>query len=288
MFNQQFPTTQTQAPATPSSKSAQNSSQLQLPTKSSSTNHPGPSSTPSLPHHVSNIPNMPSQFMAPPMSYMDPSYQSYMYYQMANPYAFPGMHPFSNPYAMASQGPYGMPMMGSASLAGGQRQLQEDQQSMHSLHFDLDTRSEKKLNLTNRTQSVAAFKVELQEQKRAFLNNKSRNDLLIEAPNQTSQNVDAMSIPEPVNVIPEIIKREEHRMTPQLHQLPHVRATFALSSIVQIRANDPCEGQPALVDIVNLTDFMEQFVNNLKNLKLNNLGDEDNSSYGLEMKTEIL
>ncbi|MFX9054198.1 hypothetical protein ABTN50_19965, partial [Acinetobacter baumannii] len=41
-------------------------------------------------------------------------------------------------------------------------------------------------------------------------------------------------------------------------------ASFSLNGLVQIRANDPCEGQPALVDIISLSDLMEQYLNNLK------------------------
>lgn len=67
------------------------------------------------------------------------------------------------------------------------------------------------------------------------------------------------------NVMNNIKRESENRMTPQLHQLPHVRAGFSLNGIVQIRANDPCEGQPALVDLINLSDFMENYLNTLKN-----------------------
>lgn len=64
-------------------------------------------------------------------------------------------------------------------------------------------------------------------------------------------------------------KRDENRMTPLTHQLPHVRASFSLNAMVKVRANDPCEGQPALVDIINLGDMMEHFLSNLKNMKIN-------------------
>lgn len=62
------------------------------------------------------------------------------------------------------------------------------------------------------------------------------------------------------------IKREENRMTPLLHQLPHARASFGLNCLVHIKPNDPCEGQPALVDLINLNDIIEQFLNS-KRLK---------------------
>lgn len=303
MFSQQFPGTQGAPLATPASKSTtqtqtqQNQSQTQLQSKSTAPNQrPAPSATPSSTHQTINasMSNMQAQFMPPPMPYMDPAaYASYMYYQMANPYAFPAMNPFANPYAMSAQGPYGLSMMSSASLAGGQRQLQEDQQSMRSYNFDLDTRSEKKLNMNRAASVVGGFKSEVdpkrslfQQQSQPQQQQQSRQtDLLMEASNQ---NQEIMGIVEDkVNVLPEnLIKREEHRMTPQLHQLPHVRATFALNSIVQIRANDPCEGQPALVDIINLTEFTEQYTNNLRSSKINDSLNEDDDND--EMKSEIL
>jgi len=79
-----------------------------------------------------------------------------------------------------------------------------------------------------------------------------------------------------------LIKREEqHRMTPQIHQLPHVRASFSLNGLVQIRANDPCEGQPALVDIINLTDLMEHYLADIKQSRMSktiNIDDQDQAN----------
>jgi hypothetical protein len=69
-------------------------------------------------------------------------------------------------------------------------------------------------------------------------------------------------------------------MTPQLHPLPHVRACFSLNSLVQIKANDPCEGQPALVDIFNLTEVVDQYLINPKIVKFSNDDDDDQNSNG--------
>lgn len=84
-----------------------------------------------------------SGYMPPHMPFMDP----YMYYQMAAAHQSYG-YPFQ-PYGM--QTPYGMPYPApGGSLAGGVRQLQDDQMSMHSYRYDIDNRSEKKLNLSER------------------------------------------------------------------------------------------------------------------------------------------
>ena len=45
-----------------------------------------------------------------------------------------------------------------------------------------------------------------------------------------------------------------------------IPACFSLASIIQTRANDPCEGQPALVDMIQLSDVMEQYLLNLKQM----------------------
>ena len=66
-------------------------------------------------------------------------------------------------------------------------------------------------------------------------------------------------------------------MTPQLHQLPHVRATFAVNCLVQIKANDPCEGQPALVEIISLNDMIDNYLANLKNIAVQNFESSANN-----------
>ena len=76
------------------------------------------------------------------------------------------------------------------------------------------------------------------------------------------------------------IKRDENRITPQMHPLPHVRACFSLNSLVQIKANDPCEGQPALVDIFSLAEIVDQYLINPKNVKFLNT-DEDDDQNGI-------
>lgn len=164
-------------------------------------------------------------FMPPP--YMDPA-AAYMYYQMAaqQPFGFHPMHnPFPNPYGMGPMPPYGM--YGSASLSGGQRQLQEDQQSMKSFHFEaLDTRSEKPRNPSFSMNQIKAEAVD----------NSQHGGLLMEDPNQ-SQNINTEILGLTENPSEADSKREEiqHRMTPQLHNIPHVRAAFSLNNIVQVR-----------------------------------------------------
>ena len=101
----------------------------------------------------------------------------------------------------------------------------------------------------------------------------------------TSQN---QQMPSELNLEPtsslveplQTLKRDENRMTPQLHPLPHVRACFSLNSLVQIKANDPCEGQPALVDIFNLTEVVDQYLINPKIVKFSNEDDDDQNSNG--------
>ena len=101
----------------------------------------------------------------------------------------------------------------------------------------------------------------------------------------TSQN---QQMPSELNLEPtsslveplQTLKRDENRMTPQLHPLPHVRACFSLNSLVQIKANDPCEGQPALVDIFNLTEVVDQYLINPKIVKFSNDDDDDQNSNG--------
>lgn len=223
-----------------------------------------------------------SAYMPPPMPFMD--YQMMLYQMAHQPY---GYHPFQ--YGMPPMPGYGLPPYGTASVSGGQRQLQEDQLSLHSYHYDLDTRSEKKLNLNQsvRQQTLNNFK---NEPKDRSIN---RSGLLMEDPNQTNEINSEQTTTSTTESV--IIKRDEHRMTPQLHQLPHVRASFSLNGIVQIRANDPCEGQPALVDMINLSDLMEQYLNNMKNMNVNDktisLEDEnedDETTSANQIRNQIL
>lgn len=196
--------------------------------------------------------------------YMDPAYIFYATQAMAA--AAYGM-------GMMQYPPYGMPMMPGAMppFPGAPRHnLPEDQQSIQSFHFDIDTRSEKKLPFLNpnRAQSIAGDPMGFKPE--PIVPNKSTKPsgglLLIEDPNSVGP-VDntGVGLIESVN----IATAKENRMTPLIHQLPHVRASFALNAMIKVRANDPCEGQPALVDIINLGDMMEQFLSNLKNIKVN-------------------
>ena len=116
--------------------------------------------------------------------------QQFMYYQMAaaaaQPFAF---HPFMGASPYGPMGPMMPPygMFGSASLAGGQRQLQEDQQSMLSYHFDnLDSRSER-----NAPQQRKQSNANSNQLKNEPLDNQGSGrpslarGLLMEDPNQT-------------------------------------------------------------------------------------------------------
>ncbi len=194
------------------------------------------------------------------------------------------------PYGMTPYGPPGGIMYGA-------RHLPDDQQSIQSFHFDIDTRSEKRLNfMSNRPQSVAggvAFKTEPADSKN-FLNTTNVGLLTADDTRQASdfqQQNHLMNNTqlETANEQQMIIKREEviHRMTPQLHQLPHVKGNFSLNSIVQIRANDPCEGQPALVDILNIGDIMEHYLTQTK-LDSSLSDSEDSDTTNKEIKEEIL
>lgn len=195
--------------------------------------------------------------------YMDPA-TAYMY-SMMNPYAFPPFNPYLyNPFFM-------------------QRPPMDDQQSLHSYQFDFDSRSEKKLNNNSssmplRAQSVVGYKLEpmdhqqQQQQQRAV----NQQGLLIEDLHHHHQHhhfgaqntMDSSALLNDTSVLTkkesEQQQQQQHRLTPQMHQLPHVRASFSINGLVQIRANDPCEGQPALVDIFNLSDIMEQHLTNLR------------------------
>ena len=66
----------------------------------------------------------------------------------------------------------------------------------------------------------------------------------------------------------EIIEPKRERLTPFFHQRPHVKAIFGLNTLIQIQPNDPCEGQPALVEIHNLYDIVEDYVNEDINYKI--------------------
>ena len=51
------------------------------------------------------------------------------------------------------------------------------------------------------------------------------------------------------------------RQTPMLHNRPHPKAIFAgFNCLLEIKPNDPCEGQPALVEIHNLNDLLDDYL----------------------------
>jgi hypothetical protein len=240
--------------------------------------------------NIPNVPNIPmssqyasgmaqSSILPPPSMapYIDPSY---MYYQMAatNPYiaGFPMNNPFSTYQMSAALAAYPFMNPTAASVP----HMTDDQQSLRSFHFDSDNRSERKLSLHNRPQSVTGANYEAKPQMRQLINNKlldrepsavnnsGTNGLLMqETSNQTQNLNDTNSL---INSATAQLKKDgQNRLTPQLHQAPHVKAIFSLTGLIKIRANDPCEGQPALVDIINLGDLMEQYLNELKKIHLN-------------------
>ena len=107
-------------------------------------------STAAAPTPAPMTPNVAGYMPPPPhMSpFMDPA--TYMYYQMAaahQPYGYP-----FQPFGM--QNPYGLQFPPGGSISGGARQLQDDQMSMHSYRYDMDNRSEKKLNLNQERQTL--------------------------------------------------------------------------------------------------------------------------------------
>jgi len=203
-----------------------------------------------------------------------------------------GYHPaMYNPYMGPMMPNFGM--YGSASLAGGQRQLQDDQQSMHSYHFE---------NLDQRDRKPSISQSQAAHLKTEPVESNSRGGLLMEDPNQSQLlNTEIIGLTtaatDQVTASSETTKSDEmkHRLTPPLYpqNKPHVRGTFSLNNLVQVRPNEPCEGQPALVDILNLTDLMEQYMTKLKNMKTmetNELTEEleDESNISSETRNELL
>lgn len=222
------------------------------------TNPPNTSSNPTN-SNLKQASNSSSYMMPPPPApYIDPTYMFYA--QMA---AAAAANPFGYSPFMPPTAPF-MNMMGQTRVPT----IADDQQSIQSFHFD-DTRSERKLNFMPmntmpsvyqmRAQSIAGDTFTMPKQQQ-------QQQTQIQQQQQTNS---GLLIEDQKNEVQEVVsvKREsnENRMTPPMHPLPHVRACFSLNGIVKIRANDPCEGQPALVDIINLSDFMEHYLNDLKN-----------------------
>ena len=71
-----------------------------------------------------------------------------------------------------------------------------------------------------------------------------------------------------INHNDDIIEPKRERLTPLFHQRPHTKAIFGLNTMIQIKANDPCEGQPALVEIHNLYDEIEHYLTNDPDYKI--------------------
>ena len=213
-----------------------------------------------------------------PQPFMDPSYMAYMMMMAAAqpppPFAAPfpmavAASHYANPYMDQRFGGGGGSALSLMSMA--QRPpLQDDQQSIQSFHFEADPRRpnfmtphqhphphlqhmQQQSSAPNRPQSVSGgsvFEAQQQQPQQQQQSKQQPQSTLLDTSHQVS------------------IKREEvsasARLTPVLHQIPHVRACFSLSGLVQVRANDPCEGQPALVDILSLADMMEHYMSSLR------------------------
>jgi hypothetical protein len=209
-----------------------------------------------------------------PPPFMDP----YMYQMMlAAQYGYPPSMYAPSPFAYPPQMPF----------ATRQNQQPDDMQSIQSFHFDMDNRSVKNLNIANKAQSVAGdYKADMnslehKQTTRGVGNQQAQQGLLLmEDPNKMGMNMmddgggggggaggGGGSGVGGLIESSSHVKRDENRLTPLMHHKAHVRASFSLNGMVKIRANDPCEGQPALVDIINVGDLMDHYLNNLKNMK---------------------
>ena len=270
MFNQMYPPPTTLATgqqprpsnnstANPTASAANPSRPTATGPNSANPNRPPPSnaSTTGAPASAAGQPSAGQQqpFVpapAPYMPYMDP-----FYYSMLASFGYP-MAPYANPYG---------PMMPPYGPMYPQRPLNDDQQSVHSYHYEnLDTRSENRFGMPpgqHRAQSVAGGSFDHQGRQNTGLLTQFNQP---QAPTTSADQDTLNTVDANMSTLANIKKESEsqHRMTPLMHQRPHVRANFSLNGLVQIRANDPCEGQPALVDIINLSDLMEQYLNNLK------------------------
>ncbi|CAF0711049.1 unnamed protein product [Brachionus calyciflorus] len=206
---------------------------------------------------------MPNQ-MAP---FMDPSY---MYYMMAAA-AAAAYNPTPFGYPPYGGYPYQQPQMNQRYYP------EDDRQSIKSFsQFDLDARSEKNFD-PRTTRSIAGDHIKQQQQlptqqgllipdqKITEELEQEMTQLNLNQTNLIKQEESVMKEPEKIN-----------RMTPQMHQLPHVRCHFSFNSLIRVRPNDPCDGQPTLVDIFNLSDFMENYLSNVK--KSQNLQETENDN----------
>jgi hypothetical protein len=161
---------------------------------------------------------------------------------------------FFDPYA--TYGGYGLGMPFNYPT---QTQRPYDTQSLHSLHYDNNSYvPSQSINRPPQAPSVPnmeqAQQVNMSQIKGAQSVNSFRGEELESVKNDLEGNDS------------DLIKKE--RLTPLHHKLPHIKATFGLNCVVQVRANDPCQVQPALVDIHNLNDLIEDYLNEDPNYKL--------------------
>lgn len=188
---------------------------------------------------------------------MDPTY---MYYMMAAA-AAAAYNP--NPFAYPAYGGY--PPLYQPPPMSNNRSFypEDDRQSYKSYQFD-DNRSEKQFD-PRATRSIAGDHIlkqvpQVQSQGLLMPDQKLTEDIDQE---MSQLNLNQMPFKQEESVVLKEVEKV-NRMTPQLHQLPHVRCSFSFNNLIRVRPNDPCDGQPALVDLFNLSDFMDNYLSNVK------------------------
>lgn len=190
--------------------------------------------------------------------FMDPAYMYYMMAAAAAAYSTPfGAYPPPSPFVY--------PHM--AQMNQSRYYPDDDQRSVKSF-LDIDNRSEKHID-QNRARSITGDQVKIKQSPPGLLMPEHTINEELEL-NREMNNLNLNKNEFIVSRRDEevLFKEQQHervnRMTPMLHQLPHVRCLFSIDGLVRVRPNDPCDGQPALVDIFSLSDFMENYLSNVK------------------------
>ena len=209
--------------------------------------------------------------------FMDPAY---MYYMMAAAAAYStpfGAYPPPPPFGYATPGLY--PHM--AQMNQSRFYPDDDQRSVKSF-LDIDNRSEKQHIDQNKARSIAGDQVKIKQSPPGLLMPEHTINEELELNKEINNlNLDISKREDDVSLFREQQHERVNRMTPMLHQLPHVRCLFSIDGIVRVRPNDPCDGQPALVDIFSLSDFMENYLSQVKKSVL-----EENQEEAVEEETE--
>lgn len=179
---------------------------------------------------------MPSH-LPPPTPYFNPydPYMSYSSLYQMPPMMMPPNIPPSTPHSFNMPPPTPTHMMDVSQQQQPQMQMKQEKiQQIQQPYQVQQQQHQQQMNNNLRNTSISSFKE-------------------LEFDNRPNEN---------------IIEPKRERLTPLMHQRPHVKAIFGLNSIIQIKANDPCEGQPALVEIHNLTDLVEDNYNEDPNYKI--------------------